>query len=74
LFKAAQTGNLPAVSWVVPSAAVSEHNDGERISPGQTYVTGLVNTLMRSRDWKPTAIFLTWDDWGGFYDNVVPPR
>jgi phospholipase C len=74
LFAAAQTGRLPAVSWVVPSAAASEHNDGERISTGQTYVTGLVNTLMRSREWSSTAIFLTWDDWGGFYDNAVPPR
>jgi phospholipase C len=74
LFADANTGRLPAVSWVVPSAAVSEHNDGERISSGQTYVTGLVNTLMRSREWKSTAIFLTWDDWGGFYDNAVPPH
>jgi phospholipase C len=74
LFAAAIRGRLPAVSWVVPGAAVSEHNDGERISSGQTYVTGLVNTLMRSREWKSTAIFLTWDDWGGFYDNAVPPR
>jgi phospholipase C len=74
LFTAAQTGRLPQVSWVVPSAADSEHNAGERISPGQTYVTGLVNTLMRSPEWKHTAIFLTWDDWGGFYDNAVPPR
>jgi phospholipase C len=37
-------------------------------------VTGLVNTLMRSPDWKSTAIFLTWDDWGGMYDHVAPPR
>ncbi|MGN6170123.1 MAG: alkaline phosphatase family protein, partial [Solirubrobacteraceae bacterium] len=43
------------------------------VSAGQTYVTGLINALMRSRDWKSTAIFLTWDDWSGFYDNVVPP-
>ena len=29
---------------------------------------------MRSRDWRSTAIFLAWDDWGGFYDHVPPPR
>ena len=51
-----------AVSWVVPSGALSEHNDGERISPAQTYVTGLISSLIHCREWKSTAIFLTWDD------------
>ncbi len=36
-------------------------------------MTGLVNAIMRGPNWKSTAIFLTWDDWGGFYDHVVPP-
>ena len=39
----------------------------------RAYVTGLINTIMRSPDWPSTAIFLAWDDWGGFYDHVVPP-
>ena len=43
------------------------------VSAGQTYVTGLVNTIMQSPDWRSTAIFFSWDDWGGFYDNVAPP-
>ncbi|MBV9536809.1 MAG: hypothetical protein JO321_15510 [Solirubrobacterales bacterium] len=73
LFAAARAGRLPAVSWVAPSIAASEHPPTP-VSAGQTYVTGLINTLMRSPDWKSTAIFLTWDDWGGFYDNVVPPH
>jgi phospholipase C len=73
LFAAAAAGKLPAVSWVAPSIAVSEHPPTP-VRSGQTYVTGLINTLMRSPDWKSTAIFLTWDDWGGFYDHVVPPR
>jgi phospholipase C len=73
LFAAARSGKLPAVSWVVPSLGVSEHG-GLRLSPGQTYVTGLINALMRSPEWKSVAIFLTWDDWGGFYENLVPPR
>jgi phospholipase C len=68
----ARRGTLPAVSWVVPSQAVSEHPRG-RVSAGQTYVTGLVNAVMSGPDWKSTAIFLAWDDWGGFYDHVVPP-
>lgn len=36
-------------------------------------MTNVVNAVMRSPDWSSTAIFLTWDDWGGFYDQVVPP-
>jgi phospholipase C len=44
------------------------------VSAGQTYVTGLVNAIMNSPNWKSTAIFLSWDDWGGFYDHVLPPR
>ena len=60
------------MSWVVPSEAVSEH-PRSRVSAGQSYVTGLVNAVMSGPDWKSTAIFLTWDDWGGFYDHVAPP-
>ncbi len=74
LFAAADSGQLPSVSWVVPSKTVSEHPGEGLVSAGQTYVTGLINTLMRSPDWKSTAIFLAWDDWGGFYDNVAPPH
>ena len=36
-------------------------------------MTRIVNAAMRSPDWNSTAIFLSWDDWGGFYDHVVPP-
>jgi phospholipase C len=72
-YSAARNGRLPAVSWVVPSDQVSEHPDAP-VSYGQTYVTSLVNAVMRSPDWNSTAVFLTWDDWGGFYDHVVPPR
>jgi hypothetical protein len=72
-YKAAKVGNLPAVSWITPNGTVSEHPPG-LISAGQTYVTGLVNAIMKSPDWDSTAIFLAWDDWGGFYDHVVPPK
>ena len=43
------------------------------LATGQAYVTNLINTIMKSPDWDSTAIFLAWDDWGGFYDHVVPP-
>ena len=69
---AAKHGTLPPVSWIVPNGNVSEHPPSP-VSAGQTYVTGLINAIMRSPDWNSTAIFLSWDDWGGFYDHVVPP-
>ncbi len=72
-YAAAKAGSLPAVSWVVPSGEVSEHPPAP-VSFGQTYVTSLINAVMKSPDWSSSAIFLAWDDWGGFYDNVVPPR
>jgi phospholipase C len=67
-----QAGTLPAVSWIVPNADVSEHPPA-LVSAGQAYVTGLINTVMQSPVWDSTAIFLAWDDWGGFYDHVPPP-
>jgi phospholipase C len=72
-FAAAKAGTLPQVAWIVPNGETSEHPPG-RISAGQTYVTRLINATMQSPDWSSTAIFLAWDDWGGFYDHVVPPK
>jgi len=68
----ARKGTLPSVSWITPAQAVSDHPPA-LITAGQAYVTGLMNTIMRSPDWDSTAIFLAWDDWGGFYDHVSPP-
>jgi phospholipase C len=71
-YNAAKKGTLPAVSWIVPSAANSEHPPAT-VSAGQSYVTSLVNAVMRSPEWSSSAIFISWDDWGGFYDHVAPP-
>jgi len=71
-FHAAATGSLPAVSWITPSGPDSEHPPAS-VHRGQAYVTALINAAMKSPDWKSTAIFLSWDDWGGFYDGVIPP-
>jgi phospholipase C len=68
-----KAGHLPAVSWIVPNAVDSEH-PAARLSVGQTYVTHLINNFLQSPNWTSTAIFLAWDDWGGFYDHVVPPK
>jgi phospholipase C len=72
-FIAAKRGALPAVSWVTPNNHFSEHPPN-LVSNGQAFVTSVINAVMRSRDWSSTAIFLAWDDWGGFYDHVVPPQ
>jgi phospholipase C len=67
-----QAGSLPAVAWIAPTSEVSEH-PAALVSNGQKYVTALINTIMNSPYWQNTAIFLSWDDWGGFYDHVPPP-
>jgi phospholipase C len=72
-YRDAAAGKLPQVCWLVPSDAVSEHPPAN-IAHGMAYVTGAVNAVMRSPDWQHSAIFITWDEWGGFYDHVAPPR
>jgi phospholipase C len=72
-FMAAKNGTLPSVSWVVPNQDDSEHAPA-LVSTGQAWVTSLIDAVMSGPDWASTAIFLAWDDWGGFYDHVTPPR
>ena len=60
------------MSWLTPSNRVSEHPPA-LVTRGQAYVTSAINAIMSGPDWSSTAIFLTWDDWGGFYDHVKPP-
>ncbi len=67
-----KNGALPQVSWVIPSALDSEHPPGG-VTRGMEYVTKMVTAIMHSHYWQDTAIFITWDDWGGFYDHVAPP-
>jgi phospholipase C len=73
----AASGNLSQVNWIQPhfGSPVSEHpafRGGVRA--GMAYVTGIVNAVMSGPDWNNTAIFIAWDDWGGFYDHVNPPK
>jgi phospholipase C len=72
-YAAAAHGTLPNVSWLTPNFDDSDH-PGRPISDGQAWVTGLVNAVMRGPDWSSSAIFVAWDDWGGFYDHVAPPK
>ena len=82
-----QDGQLPAVSWIIPGGWVpptypaacrgtggpSEHPPA-RSDCGMDYVSYLVNQVMESQYWQSSAIVITWDDYGGFYDNVPPPQ
>jgi phospholipase C len=69
---AAQGGTLPDVSWIVPSDTNSDHPDA-LLSRGQAWVSTLVNAVMSGPDWSSSAIFVVWDDWGGYYDQKNPP-
>lgn len=65
-------GTLPAVSWVMPSGQASDHA-GATDGSGPSWVSSIVNAVGDSQYWWNTAIFVTWDDWGGWYDHVAPP-
>lgn len=66
-------GRLPAVSWLVTNARLSDHPPAS-ICLGENWTVQMINAVMQSKYWPSTAIFLTWDDFGGFYDHVAPPR
>src|SRR5579871_3135689 len=63
---------LPAVSWVIPDYANSDH-PGSPTDTGPSWVAQVVNAIGQSPAWKTTAIIVVWDDWGGWYDHVRPP-
>jgi hypothetical protein len=68
-----QAGQLPQVSWIVPGGSYAEHPPGG-LTGGMEFVTSAVNAIMQSPYWNNTAIFITWDEWGGLYDHVPPPN
>jgi phospholipase C len=67
----AQNGNLPSVSWLVPDTVDSEHAP-ESTCVGENWTVQQINAIMQGPDWGSTAIFLTWDDFGGYYDHASP--
>jgi phospholipase C len=67
------TNQLRDVSWVIPSGQASDHPGGTD-GTGPSWVTSVVNAIGNSPYWANTAIFITWDDWGGWYDHVAPPQ
>jgi hypothetical protein len=72
LVKDIEADRLPAVTWVTPRFELSDHPP-ENTCFAHDWLTGVVDALMRSPSWNETAIFVTWDEWGGFYDHVRPP-
>ena len=71
----ARSGTLPAVSWLVAPQAESDHPNLSNICDGENWTVRQIDAIMANRaEWNSTAIILTWDDWGGFYDHVRPPR
>ena len=66
-------GQLADVVWLTPTADASDHA-GTTNGTGPSWVASVVNAVGESKYWNDTAIFLTWDDWGGWYDHVAPPQ
>ncbi len=73
IFSDLKQGNLPAVSYVIPSYEVSEH-PSHSVTIGMEWTTDIVNAVMNSRYWNSSAIIISWDDYGGFYDSIAPPK
>jgi phospholipase C len=62
---------LAQVSWVIPNGRASDHAN-QTDGSGPSWVTSVVNAIGNSSYWADTAIFITWDDWGGWYDHAAP--
>jgi phospholipase C len=75
-FSSLQNGTLPSVSWVMPVGGgethVSQH-PSENVTEGELWLSNVVNSVMQSPYWNSTAIFITYDEGGGYYDQVPPP-
>jgi phospholipase C len=72
IFSDLTSGSLPAMSWLIPSGANSDH-PGYASDTGPSWVASVVNAIGQSSYWNTTAIIVVWDDWGGLYDPVAPP-
>ncbi len=73
VFTDISSGNLAQVSWVIPTGTNSDHAGSPLTTGGPSWVASIVNAIGNSSYWSNTAIIVTWDDWGGWYDHVPPP-
>lgn len=67
------SGHLRTVSWVIPQSLTSDHAV-QTNGTGPAWVASIANTVGASKYWSDTAIFVLWDDWGGWYDHIAPPK
>ena len=83
LYEDLEMGELPSVSWVIPPPYANDHPNtnpspdptrGLSLCEGENWTVRALNAVMESKYWDETAVFLTWDDFGGFYDHVPPPH
>jgi phospholipase C len=70
---AVRTGHLANFTWITPECPESDHTECADGGYGPSWVAAIVNTVGKSKFWDSTAIFVQWDDWGGYYDHVAPP-
>lgn len=77
IFKDITNGQLPAVAWLTPDGANSDHPsetvNGKAVDYGPSWVASVVNAIGQSKYWNSSAIIVVWDDSGGFYDHLQPP-
>lgn len=66
-------GKLASVTWLIPPFDYSDHPPSS-MCQGENWTVRAINSIMSSPFWKSTVIVLTWDDFGGFYDHVAPPK
>ena len=69
-----EAGNLAQVTWIVPAFSYSDHASKGLTAEGPDWVASITNAIGASPFWDSTAIFISWDDWGGWYDHVNPPQ
>ncbi len=67
-------GQLAQVTWITPAGSYSDHAGGGLTAEGPDWVASITNAIGASPFWNSTVIFVTWDDWGGWYDHVNPPQ
>ncbi len=69
-----EAGKLPAVSWLIPEMIDADHPGYGSLCRGENWTVEVLNAIMASPEWENTVVFITWDDFGGFYDHVPPPH
>jgi phospholipase C len=73
-YKDAAAGKLPGFTFLDPQYGTTSEENPQDIQAGEELVAKIVNALMHSPEWKSTALFITYDEHGGYYDHVPPPR